>query len=302
MSRTGVPCAGPLSSYAISSTLVRIRWSAGAGAMVRRSGLGLVRASFPLAQIILGGARLRPRRLAVGIKLLLGDRDHAAVLAHLEHLEPLRGILEHPVFAFELRGDALDSALDAERLVAADAVKRLLLLEHAGGRGGGAEIELRPQRDHFLRTSGLAEPALHAGVFRKAQHRPLRIVAECASRASRHAGEAERAALDIKLDRAEGRTRRQSNHVDRSRRSAVQVAQSEPQHIALAPPRQEARRTRRALVLRDRAQRLAQRIRVVGFYGGDAPVAKTESGEDRLGAPHRPPQARDVMARLPPPP
>src|SRR2546423_15511728 len=116
--------------------------------MLHRSGLGLAGTPFllALAQIILGGAGLGPRRTAVGIELLFGERDHPAVLAHLDHVEPLRGILEHPVFALELRGDALAGALDPERLVAADAAARLLLLEHAGGGRGGADIELLPQR------------------------------------------------------------------------------------------------------------------------------------------------------------
>ena len=178
------------------------------------------------------------------------------------------------MLALELGGDALDGALDAERLVAADAAERLLLLEHARGRGGGAEIELRPQRDHLLRTGRLAQPALHAGVFRKAQHRPLGIVAQRAGRAGRHAGEAQRAALDIDLDRAEWRTRRQCNHVDRSGRRALQFAQREPHHVALASHRQEARRTRRGFSLRDRAQRLAERIGIVGLDGVHAPVAE----------------------------
>src|SRR5712692_5153166 len=113
--------------------------------MLRRSRLRFVGPLLllALAQVVLSGAHLRPRRGAVGIEFLLGDRDHAAILAHLDHVEALRGILEHPVLAFELGGDALDRALDAERLAAADAVERLFLLQYARGRGGGAEIELR---------------------------------------------------------------------------------------------------------------------------------------------------------------
>src|SRR5712692_4442931 len=143
MRKTGTPSALPLSSQAISSTLVRTRLRT--GAMLRRSRLRLVGAVplLALAQVILGRARLWPRRRAVGIEFLLGDRDHAAVLAHLDHLEAVRGVLEHPVLACELGGDALDRALHAERLAAADAVERLFLLQYARGRGGGAEIELR---------------------------------------------------------------------------------------------------------------------------------------------------------------
>src|SRR5215469_13372260 len=99
---------------------------------------------------------LQSWRSGVGIKLLLGDRYDPAVLAHLDHVEALRGILEHPVLALELGGDALDRALDPERLVAADAMEGLLLLEHSSARGRGAEIELRPQRNHLLRAGGLA--------------------------------------------------------------------------------------------------------------------------------------------------
>src|SRR5262249_3988948 len=126
--------------------------------MARRSALGLVSALLLLAlvQVIFGRASLGPWRGGVGIEPLLGDRHHPAGPAHLAHLEWLRGILEHPVLAVELGGDALDRALDPERLVAADAMERLFLFEHAGARRRGAEIELRPQGDHFLRASGLA--------------------------------------------------------------------------------------------------------------------------------------------------
>src|SRR5262249_45905793 len=155
---------------------------------------------FALAQIILGGASLGPRCFPIRVEPLLGDRHNPAVLAHLDQVEALCGILEHPMFALELGGDALDRTLDPERLVAADAMKRLFLFEHAGAGGRGAEIELRPQRDNFLRTRGFAQSALYASIFHKAQHRPLGVVAERAGRTGRHAGEAERAALDLDID------------------------------------------------------------------------------------------------------
>ena len=87
------------------------------------------------------------------------------------------------MLACELGNDALDRALDAERLAAADAQEWLLLVEHAGAGGGGAEIELRLERDHVLRAGCPAQAALHAGVLGKAQRRPLGIVAERTSRA-----------------------------------------------------------------------------------------------------------------------
>src|SRR5215471_5521281 len=158
MSRTAMPSVGPFSSYAMSSTLVRTRLRTARWFMVCRSGLGLVGALLllALAQVIFGRARLGSWRGTVRIEPLLGDRHHPAVLAHLDHVEALRGILEHPVLALELGGDALDRALDPERLVAANAVKWLFLFKHAGARGRGAEIELRSQRNHLLRAGGLA--------------------------------------------------------------------------------------------------------------------------------------------------
>src|SRR6266478_3288620 len=158
MSRTAMPSVGPLSSYAMSSTLVRTRLRTARWFMACRSGLGLAGALLllALAQVIFGRASLGSWRGGVGIELLLGDRYHPAVLAHLDHLEALRRIPEHPVLALELGGNALDRALDPERLVAADAMKRLFLFEHAGARGRGAEIELRRERDHLLWASGLA--------------------------------------------------------------------------------------------------------------------------------------------------
>src|SRR3954462_14438213 len=136
-----------------------------------RSRLGLAGALllFALAQIVLGGARLRARRGTVRVELLFRDRYHPAVLAHLDHVEALCGILKHPMLAFELGGNALDRALDPERLVASDPVERLLLLEYARTRSRGAEIELRLQRNHLLRTRRLAQPALHACIFREAK-------------------------------------------------------------------------------------------------------------------------------------
>src|SRR6185312_5710915 len=128
------------------------------------------------AQVVVGGARVRACRRAIGIEILFGHRGDAAALAHPDDVEPLRRPLEHPVLALELGGDAIDRALDAERRAAAQAERRLLLLEHARRSGGGAEVDLRLERDDLLRTDRLAQPALHAGVLGEAQRRPLRIV------------------------------------------------------------------------------------------------------------------------------
>src|SRR6185437_2249296 len=138
----------------------------------RRSDLSIA-LLLALAQIIVGGAYFRALRRAERIEILLRHDVDAAVGAHLDDVEPLLGILEHPVLAFELGGHALDRAFDAERLAAADAFERCFLLDDAGHRGRGAEVDLRLQRDDFFRAGRLAQPALHAGVLGKPQGRPF---------------------------------------------------------------------------------------------------------------------------------
>src|ERR1700693_5913146 len=107
--------------------------------------------------------------------------------------------------AFELGDDPLDRALDAERLAAAHALERLFLLEHARGGGRGAEVEPRHQADHLFRAGRPAQPALNAGILGEAQDRPLRVARQRTGRAGGYAGKAQRAALDIDLDRPERR-------------------------------------------------------------------------------------------------
>src|SRR4051812_36224249 len=104
------------------------------------------------------------------------------------------------MFVRELGRDSLDRALDAERFAATDATERLLLLENARRRHCGAEIDLRPERDDFLRACRPAQSTLHAGIFGKTQCRSFRIVTESPGRADRHAGQAERATCRIDLD------------------------------------------------------------------------------------------------------
>src|SRR5262249_13445722 len=118
MSRTAMPSAGPLSSYAISSTLVRAPLRTAGWFIACRSGLGLAGALLllALAQVIFGRAGLGSWRGGVGIELLLGDRHRPAVLAHLDHLEAFRGILGHPLVSLQLGGEAVDRALYPARL------------------------------------------------------------------------------------------------------------------------------------------------------------------------------------------
>ena len=78
----------------------------------------------------------------------------------------------------------------------------------------------------------------------------------------------------------------------------MQFAQRKPQHVALGADRQERGRARRAVGGRDRAQRLAERERIVGLDRGDAAGAEAEAGEDRFGERDGLVQAGDVVARL----
>src|SRR5258705_11841083 len=95
-----------------------------------------------LAQIVICGADGLVV-CAVGIEPLLGDSCNATIVTHFDDVDALGRSAVHPVLAFELCHHAIDRALDAERLAAADAAERLFLLEDAGGRSGGVEIELR---------------------------------------------------------------------------------------------------------------------------------------------------------------
>src|SRR5260370_18305684 len=123
MSRTATPSVGPLSSYAMSSTLVRTRLRTARWFMACRSGLGLAGTLLllALAQVIFGRASLGSWRGGVGVELLLGDRNPPAVLAHLYHLPALPGILEPPLLSLQLCGDAPHRALAPPRLVSARA-------------------------------------------------------------------------------------------------------------------------------------------------------------------------------------
>ena len=60
------------------------------------------------------------------------------------------------MLAFEFRQHAIDRASHTEWLVAADAAKRLFLLEDYRGRPGRAEVYLGLERNHLLRACGLA--------------------------------------------------------------------------------------------------------------------------------------------------
>src|ERR1051326_5740019 len=156
--------------------------------MTARPKRSTLRFSLALAQVIVGRTWLRPRGRAVGIEAFLGGDDDATVLAHLDNLETVGRVLIHPMLSFQLGDDAFYRALDAERLAAANAAERLLLLEHARRSNRRAEVEPWHEGDHFFRTGRLAQAALHAGIFSKTQQRPLGVIRQCAGGAGRDAG------------------------------------------------------------------------------------------------------------------
>ena len=70
-----------------------------------------------------------------------------------------------------------------------------------------------------------------------------------------------------------GASGRQRHDIDRRRRGALQLAQREPHHVALAADGGESSPAA-APASGDGAQRFAERIRIVGLDGGDAAPAK----------------------------
>ena len=85
---------------------------------------------------------------------------------------------------------------------------------------------------------------------------------------------------------------RQRDHIDRRGRGALQLAQREAQHVALGADRQEACRPRRRLGGVDGAQRVAERVGIVGLDRRHASGAEAEPGQDRLGERERLAQGR----------
>ena len=151
-------------------------------------------------------------------------------------------------------------------------------------RGGGAEIELRLERDDLLRAGRLAQPALHAGVLGKAQHRPLGIVADSApvGQADTQARQSVQPSTltSTAPNGAPAGSATMSTGAGAARcssRSASRITSR------LAPTGGEARRAARAGASARSRAALAERIRIVGLDGGDARAAKAEAGQDRLG-------------------
>src|SRR5262249_28376407 len=143
-----------------------------------RSRLRLFRRA--LGEVVVGRAGPRPRRPRQRIARLELD-DDAAIIAHADDVGGGSGG-EHRMLAGELRDDALDRGARAKLLAAADALRRLFLLEHDDAPRRLAEAHARLEGDDLLGAGRAAEAALHAGCLLEAEQRLLGIVAEGAGR------------------------------------------------------------------------------------------------------------------------
>jgi hypothetical protein len=164
------------------------------------------------------------------------------------------------VLIVEPGGDAFYRAFDAKRLAAADAGERLLLLEHACRNRCIAEGKTRREADHFLRAGRLAQAALHASIFSKAQQRPVGIIRQRTGPARGYARQAQRAALDIDLDGAEGRPGGERDDVGGRRGRAMGFPQRELQHVTFTADREETCGTRHGFSGVDRSYRFPQHV------------------------------------------
>ena len=119
-------------------------------------------------------------------------------------------------------------------------------LRTRGLRAAGVKSSRGSSRITLLGAGALAQAALDAGILEEAQHRPVGVVEQGPGRAGADAGEAQRAAADVDLERAERRPCRQRHEVGRRRRGGVQVVQRQAHQRPLAAHRQEvAARQRR---------------------------------------------------------
>src|SRR5580692_386462 len=143
------------------------------------------------------------------IEFLFCDECNSAVVTHLDEIEALRSVFEHPMLIRELRQDTIDRTLDAERLAAANAPEWFFLFQDSRAAGAVSKVELRFEGHDLFGAGRYAQAALDTGFFRETQHRPLCIIGQRMRRANRHTGKAQRTAARIDLHRTKWRMRRQ---------------------------------------------------------------------------------------------
>ena len=144
-------------------------------------------------------------------------------------------------------------------------MERLLLLQHARGRGGGAEVKLRMQRDDFLRAGRFTKPALDAQTFGEPQHRALGIIRKRSLRAGGDAGMAERAALHVEVHAAERRALSERHEIDRHGCGKVEFAKRGLEHAALGAAWNKASRLLRGHARGRGIEHRTQLVRIVGL-------------------------------------
>src|ERR1700687_5200645 len=262
---TAMTCLTPGMPAALEvARACRSGWMADTACSLRSEGIAFLRIA--CAQIILGGHDGRTLRRRMRVEALVDDSFDAAIRAQLDDVEPLGvGALEHPVLLAELGEHALNRAPGAKGLAAGNAKKRLFLLQHAKRRVPGLEIKPRFKGDDLFRTARFAKPALHAQTFGKSQHRAVRIVRERRRRTGGDTGMAERATLDVDIDAAERRPRRQWHDIDRRGRGQMQFAKRGLKHAALGAARHKAGRLLRRDANRCNVEHGAQLVRIVGL-------------------------------------
>ena len=133
-----------------------------------------------------------------------------AVVAHFDQLNIIRfGV--HPVLVLQLFNNPVNGAGNTKRLTTLDALERFLAMQRPGAQRVLRQVQPGLQGDGRLGAGTLADAALDAGVFGKADFWPIRVIAQSPGRAQRHTGQAERALVGINLDSAIGCAGRQRN-------------------------------------------------------------------------------------------
>ena len=109
---------------------------------------------------------------------------------------------------------------------------------------------------------------------------------------------AQRAALDIEVDAAEWRVRRQWHDIDGRWRGKVEFAKRRLQHASLGAARNEAGGLLRRDANRRRIQHGAQLVGIVGLDDPHQPCAEAERRHDAVGHLDHAAKAGNIVLRL----
>ena len=153
-------------------------------------------------------------------------------------------------------------------------------------------------RDDLFRTGRFAKSALHAQAFGEAQHRAVGIVRQRPRRAGGDTGMAERAALDIEIDAAERRARRQRHDIDRRGRGKMEFAKCGLEHAAFGAARDEAGGLLRRDANRRRIEHGAQLVGIVGLDDPHQACAEAERRNNAVRHLDRPAKPGNIVPGL----